>query len=163
MAVAVVTERVPGETTSPDAAESAVCAVVRGIADVWRDVADPSAQAAFLAAARRHRLQPLLSWLLRQCGELGSWPASIRQPLLESERAEAALEIVRRAELARMLRAFSAAGIEVVLFKGAAFAYGLYPEPWLRPREDTDVIVRLPAAAAVGAALADAGFRPLPM
>src|SRR5262249_2801724 len=138
----MVTALVPAELTSLDPAESALCAVVRGASDVWHRLADPDPQAAFLTAARRHRLRPLVAWLLRERGELACWPASVREGLLQAERAEAALEIVRVVELGRLLRAFDAAGIQAVVFKGAALAYSLYPEPWLRPREDTDVLIR---------------------
>ena len=99
-------------------------------------------------------------WRLRQSGELPSWPASIRQALLDAERGEAALEIVRRQELCRLLEAFAAADVPILLLKGAALAYSLYPEPWLRPREDTDLLVRSADARRASDVLASAGYRP---
>jgi len=154
---------VPADPLALDAAEAALCAVVRGVPDVWRSLGSPALEQAFLAAARRHRLRPLVAWLLRERGELVSWPLSLSGPLIDAERAEAAVEIVRAVDLDRLLRGFAAAGVDALLFKGAAFAYSLYPEPWLRPREDTDVMIRFADLAAAGRVLADAGFEPMRM
>ena len=150
-------------STSMDAAEALLCAAIRGTPGIWRDLAEPAAQSRFLAAATLHRLRPLLAWRLRQSGELPSWPAPIRQALADAERAEAALEIVRRQELCRLLRAFAAADVPVLLLKGAALAYSLYPEPWLRPREDTDLLVRSADARHASDVLGSAGYRPAVM
>jgi hypothetical protein len=143
-----------------DVAEASLCAAVRGTPGIWRQLAEPAAQSRFLAAAALHRFRPLLGWRLRQSGELPLWPASIRQALADAERAEAALEIVRRQELCRLLQAFAAADVPVLLLKGAALAYSLYPEPWLRPREDTDLLVQSADARRASDVLASAGYRP---
>ena len=142
-----------------DVAEASLCAAVRGTPGIWRELAEPSAQSRFVAAADLHRLRPLLGWRIRQSGELPLWPAAIRQALLDAERGEAALEIVRRQELCRLLEAFAAADVPLLLLKGAALAYSLYPEPWLRPREDTDLLVRSADAKRASDVLASAGYR----
>jgi len=147
-------------STSIDAAESRLCAAIQGQRGVWRELGDGAAQARFLAVAARHRLRPLLAWRLRQTGELPSWPEPLRRPLVDAERVEAALEVVRRRELERVLGTFDVAGLPVLLLKGAAFAYGLYPEPWLRPRHDTDLLVRPAEVARAAGVLVDAGYRP---
>ncbi len=146
-----------------DVAEASLCAAIRGTPGIWRQLADPAAQSRFLAAAALHRLRPLLGWRLRLSDELPLWPASIRQALSDAERAEAALEIVRRQELCRLLQAFASADVPVLLFKGAALAYSLYPEPWLRPREDTDLLVQSADARRASDVLASAGYRPAVM
>jgi hypothetical protein len=142
-----------------DAAETSLCAAVRGTPGIWRQVAEPAAQSLFLAAATRHRLRPLLGWRLHQSGDLASWPAPIRRALIDAERAEAALEIVRRQELCRLLQAFASADVPVLVLKGAALAYSLYPEPWLRPREDTDLLVQSADARRASDVLISAGYR----
>jgi hypothetical protein len=146
-------------STSMDVAEASLCAAVRGALGIWRELAGPQAQSRFLATAALHRLRPLLGWRLHQSGELPLWPASIRQALLDAERGEAALEIVRRQELCRLLDAFAAADVPILLIKGAALAYSMYPEPWLRPREDTDLLVRSADARRASEVLATAGYR----
>jgi hypothetical protein len=140
-------------------AESSLCAAVRGAPDVWRGLHDAGATAAFLAAASAHRLRPMLAWRLRQTGELACWPAAVRQSLADAERAEAALEIVRRRELSQLVRAFATADVPLLLIKGAALAYAIYPEPWLRPREDTDLLVRGVDARRASGVLTASGYR----
>ena len=54
----------------------------------------------------------------------------------------------------------AAAGVPLLFFKGASTAHTLYPEPWMRMREDWDVLVAPGSEAAARAALAAAGFAP---
>ncbi|MGH9373639.1 MAG: nucleotidyltransferase family protein [Vicinamibacterales bacterium] len=149
-------------SSSRAAEEVLLSAALRGAHDVWRDLREPGQPARFLDAAARHRVRPLLAWQLRERGELAGWPNSLRNGLLSAERAEAAIEIVRRAELCRLLRAFEAQGIPVLLLKGAAFAYSLYPEPWLRPRQDTDLLIRPGDVDSAAGLLDRAGYVPTP-
>jgi len=51
-------------------------------------------------------------------------------------------EALRRRELARVLKAVQQAGAPVLLLKGAALAYTVYPYPALRPMGDLDLLVR---------------------
>jgi putative nucleotidyltransferase-like protein len=149
--------------TALDAAESSLCAAIRGTPEVWRRLRDPEASSRLLEAAAHHRLRPLLAWHLREQGELGAWPESLRVALVDAERAEAVVEAVRRQELCTLLGAFETGGVPVLLLKGAALAYSLYPEPWLRPREDTDLLIRPDHAERAGAVLTRAGYRPIHM
>ena len=142
--------------------DTSLCAVLRGTPGIGRAL-DEAAQTAFLAAATRHRVKGLLAWQLHRIGELRSWPASIREPLSSAARAEAALEVNRRLELCRLVAAFGLADLPLLLFKGAALAYSVYPEPWLRPREDTDLLIDVADAARARAVLSGAGYHPLPM
>src|SRR5437867_1504396 len=57
-------------------------------------------------------------------------------------RREQGVELVRRGELRRVIEGFDVTGIPALLFKGAALAYTHYPFPHLRPRCDTDLLVR---------------------
>jgi hypothetical protein len=143
--------------------DTALSAAVRGTPGVWRQLADSSSQSRFLEAAALHRIGPLLGWRLHQSGELSLWPASIRRALIDAEKGEAALEIVRRQELCRLLEAFATRQVPVLVFKGAALAYSRYPEPWLRPREDTDLLVHPSDASRAADVLASLGYRPAPM
>lgn len=145
-----------------DAADSAVSAALSGARDVFRALSGPTAQAAFLDAATRHRVRPLLAWQLRERGELGQWPSTIRQALADAERAEAAVEIVRSRDLCRVLAAFASAKIDVLALKGVALACTIYPAPWLRPREDTDLLVRPADAARASEVLDSLGYGSVP-
>jgi Uncharacterised nucleotidyltransferase len=146
-----------------DPAETSVCAALRGAPGVWRALGDSAAADRFLAAAARHRVRPLLAWRLHATGELPGWPVAIRRAVLDAARGEAALEVARRLELCRLLEALAAAGVEVLLLKGAALAYSAYPEPWLRPREDTDLLVHAADVERARGVLDAAGYSPTPM
>jgi hypothetical protein len=146
-----------------DAIEAAICAVMRGARGIRERIGDEAARASFLDAAARHRVRPLLSWRIRESGETAQWPEPIARALAAAERAEAALDIVRRHETRRVLAALRAADVDVLVVKGAALAWTRYPEPWLRPREDIDLLVHAADAERAAAALASAGYAAAPM
>jgi hypothetical protein len=87
-----------------------------------------------------------------------SW-ADLRDALRPQVRSALAREILVQLELARVLPAFGAAGVRVLLIKGAALAYSSYDEPWHRARTDTDLIVRLDDVDRASQLLVDAGYR----
>jgi hypothetical protein len=141
-------------------AESQICAVLRGASGIARELRDASDEARFLQAAAGHRVRPLLAWRIRELGE--KWPPAVVDALEASERAEAAIELLRQREIGRVLRAIGSAGLRVLVFKGAALACTHYHEPWLRPRQDTDLLVAPHDAAETGRVLEAAGYRPAP-
>lgn len=66
------------------------------------------------------------------------------QPLPELRGAAihaAAVEPMRAEDLREVLSALAARNIDVILTKGTALAYDLYPAPELRPRGDVDLLV----------------------
>lgn len=75
-----------------------------------------------------------------------------------------AAEMVRRHELAAVLRALRSRGLPApIIFKGQALACTLYPQPWLRPRTDIDALIErgdfdamIEALSALGYERADA-------
>src|SRR5207247_8298772 len=73
---------------------------------------------------------------------------------------EALLEAGRESELRGVLSGFAAAGVPALVIKGAALAYSRYPEPWLRHRNDNDVLVRGDGAKAAGCVLSMLGYQP---
>ena len=62
--------------------------------------------------------------------------------MLELNRLETAQNLVLERELQNVLRAFNEAHISVLLFKGPALAYTVYPEAYLRTYHDVDVLIR---------------------
>ena len=85
---------------------------------------------------------PLIHWKLSQRAFMDDVPAAMRAELAQLHRDAAILEPFRRAETARVIEALAAAGVPVLVFKGTALAYTCYPEPHLRPRLDTDLLIR---------------------
>ncbi|MCB9077508.1 MAG: nucleotidyltransferase family protein [Anaerolineaceae bacterium] len=70
---------------------------------------------------------------------------------------------VRGRVLANILSHFQAAGIHVLVVKGAALAHIIYPEPGLRPMRDIDLLVKQADARRAQQLLAELGFdAPLP-
>jgi Uncharacterised nucleotidyltransferase/Transglutaminase-like superfamily len=112
--------------------------VIRGERVAWADLATTPER--LLEYCDEEDLSSLVHHALGSLGD--DWPAAARDGLAERARAEAAIEMVRRAELRRVIDALGARGVRAVLFKGTALAYTRYAEPWLRPRADTDLLIR---------------------
>ena len=68
-------------------------------------------------------------------------PSSLNTIMSQRKAMAVASEAIKQKALAELFDAFSAAGINAVLFKGSALAYALYPNSWLRPRSDSDVLI----------------------
>ena len=100
-----------------------------------------------IALARRHRVHLLLA-------DRGAVTA-----LAQERRDAAAVEALREAELRRVLAALSAAGVDAVLFKGAAIARTHYRSPELRVRMDTDLLVPAARTEQASRALQGLGYR----
>ena len=115
--------------------------------------------ARLVAAAVRHRVLLPAGWLLRDAGTLSGWPTEFGRAFQHRERDGVAVDCLRHAELGGVLEAMKAAGLRVVLFKGAALAHTHYPAPHVRPRADTDLLAAAPDVPAVERILARFGYR----
>jgi len=109
---------------------------------------------ALLDASETHQVVPLVAQALHAIDP--DAPAS--RTLHAAAAAWALREQSERAAMAALLDA--AHDVQLIVFKGAATAYGLYPHPWLRMREDWDVIVAPGDGDRMRAALDVAGFVP---
>ena len=123
-------------TSSPDPVRAWLAAVIRG--------AEPSAApdaAVLLETARAEGILALCYDRLRRSSTWTSYPETLRTALTRHARQAVAVEMMRAVELRNVLAALAGAGLPVVLLKGAALAYTLYPEPQLRERCDTDLLL----------------------
>jgi hypothetical protein len=91
---------------------------------------------------REQGVGPLLHQALRRRGLLDRQPSAVRDAVARAGREEALLEPFRRAAVVEVLDALGRAGVRPIVFKGTALAYTCYPEPFLRPRLDTDLLIR---------------------
>lgn len=109
--------------------------------------------AELVAAAEREQVVPLASRALQQVAPSG--------PHAEAMHAAATRWTLREAAERHAIGDFleAAAGVPMVFFKGAATAYSLYDEPWMRMKDDWDVLVATGAHRDADRALARAGFR----
>jgi hypothetical protein len=129
--------------------ESAAAAIASALADPARPAPPSIASDDLIAAALQHRVLLLLGWTLRQRKTLDQWPAGFVAAFARVEAHAVVVDAVREAELARLLTAFSMAGVRTLLLKGAALAYSHYAAPHLRVRTDTDLLVELDSLPAL--------------
>ena len=94
-----------------------------------------------LALCDREDLRGLLFCRVGASGNCADWPAEIRDELAHHTRDETAREMLRREEIASVLSALTAAGVQPIVLKGTALAYTVYDTPIARPRLDTDVLI----------------------
>ncbi len=109
-----------------------------------------------IAWARRQRLLPLLGWRAQQLGwEL---PAAMTEAIRRSRMAVAAQQALTHQQLRRLGEIAQHLAIPVVLVKGAAAAEA-YPEPWMRPYGDIDLLIDEVNASPYLKALRDNGYQ----
>ena len=99
------------------------------------------AESVLLDTARAEGVLALCHERLRQSAAWEQYPATLRAALTQHAYQEVAVEMVRAAELREVLEALARQGLSVLLLKGAALAYTLYPEPHLRSRCDADLLL----------------------
>ena len=117
-----------------------------------------SLDASIVAASLDHGVSPLLYRSLREHGRFDRLPADVRTSLARAAREEAVIESIRQREIVFVLEALHAASVRPIVFKGTALAYTCYPDPSLRPRLDTDLLIRTEDVAATSAVLESIGF-----
>lgn len=107
------------------------------------------------AQAIDHGIEALL-WD-RLAGRTGAG-ASLRAALEPRVRAAATRDLFIQRDLQNVVASLDAAGVPVLITKGTALAYTAYPRPWLRPRSDSDLLVRHDDVAAATTALERCGY-----
>ena len=119
---------------------------------------DAAAAPSLLALARTHRVHLVAAHqLARQA------PEAVSADLRGEMRVEALRDTLRVRELARVTAALERDGCDPLVFKGAALALTHYPDSWLRPRLDADILVPPGARTRAASALAALGYTRPPM
>ena len=95
---------------------------------------------AFFQDVASQGMAPLLYRRLAVAGET-SWPQKLLLRLRKTALRQAAVEMVLERDLRDLLDAFALLGVHPLLLKGTPLSYSLYPEPGLRPRCDTDLLI----------------------
>ncbi|HET6516462.1 MAG TPA: nucleotidyltransferase family protein [Thermodesulfovibrionales bacterium] len=93
-------------------------------------------------SASWHTVAPLVYGTLKDMPERRFVPPKAIDVLKEAYYAAWGRNMLLYAELGRVLEAFRAEGIEVILLKGAALAKTLYPDIGMRPMNDVDIMVK---------------------
>ncbi len=113
---------------------------------------------AFFQEVAAQGMAPLL---FRNISKQDCWPAELTAKVKGAALHQAAAELRVEADLRALLQDFAAAGIQPLLLKGTALAYSLYPELWLRPRCDTDLLVAESEREKATAVLRQLGYAPM--
>lgn len=139
---------------SEDTSEDFLAAALVDGAPVW-----PPAERwpGLLDAARDHGILPLLS-VRAATTRFSNGPV---EQLRAIAARDAALALARERELRRVLDGLHAAGVPALILKGAHLAWSVYPSPGLRPRLDTDLLIRESDRTAARACLLALGYAPL--
>lgn len=127
----------------------------------WSLPTDKETRTAFVSYAHDQGVQPLLYEILHT-GDLGGWPPDVMGALRRESQKRVAIAARREEEWRTLSERFAQAGVEMLLFKGVALAYQVYPLPYLRPSIDTDILVPKSKMPAVRRVLRAEGYHPLP-
>lgn len=87
------------------------------------------------------------------------WPARVRDQMRDEARLQRFWEMGHREVLTGLIAALGQAGTECVIIKGTALAYSAYPDPAVRRRGDSDLLLGEVSHTPVRRVLAANGFR----
>jgi hypothetical protein len=122
---------------------------------MWPPQVDVSA---FLASAAMDGVVGLLYARVHASGAVPRLPPELVEGLRAGAHRQAATEMAQRLELQRLVAAFRASGLDVLLMKGASLAYDVYLDPAWRVRSDVDLLIRARDRASVRSVLHELGY-----
>jgi hypothetical protein len=111
-----------------------------------------------LAAAEEHGILSLLA----DSAARAAWDPELVSAMRPALAGHAAIAFVHERETRDVLRACASEGASPLLFKGAHLAYAVYASPDLRPRLDTDLLVRDDEFEPLRRALSSLGYTSVP-
>src|SRR5215472_4137874 len=121
--------------------EKLICDMVRGEFTSCQ-LSEDDCLEQLVKTAFRHNLHLILFDTQKKSSEWDRWPLFLRQRLEKEATTASVLDLIREQELRRVLKHLDEHGIQALLLKGVPFAYTLYRSPVLRPRGDTDLLIR---------------------
>lgn len=112
-----------------------------------------------IAAGKRRLLYHGISGLLHERrDDIADWPAELLDLIRAETLARTMWEMRHRLLIADVVQAMNAQQIGNAVLKGTALAYGFYPNPALRFRGDTDLLIRERDLACTRQALLQKGW-----
>jgi hypothetical protein len=142
--------------TSPPQLTDLLAAFLKGENVSWLSLATTAD--ALLEFCDEQDLTGLVHLRLCALSSAGDWPPQLREAVAASARADAARELLRRAEILTVLRALAAAGVQPILLKGTALAYTVYDVASARRRLDTDILVPRAQVESARRTMSDLGY-----
>jgi Uncharacterised nucleotidyltransferase len=82
----------------------------------------------------------------------------VREELHDRARSAAARDLFIQRDMRAVLDVLIAAHVPALVIKGSALAYSVYERPWLRPRTDTDLLIRFDDFEAASRQLEACGY-----
>ena len=138
-------------------AEQLLCAIICGDG-IRRQLSDDSLKQV-VESAVRHNLHLILFDSLKSSAAWNFLSPHWRERLQSEVVAASVLDLVGEQELRRVLLTLNERGIRALLLKGVPLAYTVYQSPSLRPRGDTDLLIRESDLAKVSRILRELGYR----
>lgn len=108
---------------------------------------------------QRQRLAPWVAYQLEQAGLLAPLPGQLRAVLVGAAARAKRHAAGKRLALLHTVRCLRSGGIPAVALKGAQLAWQIYPQPWLRPMRDLDLLLPEEQIGPAFALLEQEGFR----
>jgi len=124
--------------------------------------ADSTEWEALVVWACRHEFGPLIHHHLESRVKDCVPPPAVNIRLQCTRYVAQAVSLVREQVWVELLKALETADIHVLLLKGAALAYTVYPDPVLRPMGDIDLLLDRRDLSQASAVLRGLGFYPRP-
>ncbi|MCW5211858.1 nucleotidyltransferase family protein [Desulfobulbus sp. TB] len=90
-----------------------------------------------------------------------AWPDTLLLRLRKTALQQAAFEVIAERDLRHLLSVFADIHVYPLLLKGTPLSYTLYPEPGLRPRCDTDLLILAKDQRKVKGVMKKMGYAPL--
>jgi hypothetical protein len=102
--------------------------------------ASPNAYGNILQKAEWHGVTSLIYYILNANNKWTNYPDKLRQQFSEKTRQNVVITMLWKQEFLDVHSRLLEAKIPVLLIKGLALSYNLYPAPYLRPFGDVDVL-----------------------
>jgi hypothetical protein len=115
--------------------------VIRGDDLDWPPAAETAFYEQFLDRAIANGVDILVCHCLRSKSAWQDLPKELREQLEQRSRNAIAMEMARSHDLSALLEGMAGQGLDLLLMKGSALACTHYPQPHLRARVDTDVLI----------------------
>ena len=135
-----VSQRASADRLLVDCVDRLLNSLARGQKAQWdRDWAEPAASE---LAIERFTYHGMAGFIIDRLKLLVGWPDMVVAAARDRALAVSMWELRHREVLSRLLDVLASQRVEAVLLKGSALAYDLYPNPALRERGDSDLLVR---------------------
>ena len=133
-------------------------AVLRGDPADFSSLHNNDFQNKFLERASAHGVLAVLYHQWRQRDDWRHCPDSVGRILREATYQQCHEQVLRQTELQFVFASLAQEGIRALLMKGASLSFVLYPEPYLRPSIDTDLLIQVSQKEKMTRILRKAGY-----